>query len=36
MKDRFLRNIKNLLEHKEENNIYKPVRVNNSWSNNYI
>ena len=35
IKDRILRDIKNLFEHEEEN-YYKPVRVNNSWSNNYI
>ena len=34
MKDRMLSNIKNLFEHEEEN-YYKPVRVNNFWSNNY-
>ena len=32
-----LRNIKNLFEYeKEEQNHYKPVRVNNFWSKNYI
>ena len=37
MKDIVLRNIKNLFEYeKEEENYYKPVRVNNFWSNNYI
>ena len=37
IKDRVLRNIKNLFEHeKEEENYYKPVRVSNFWSNNYI
>ena len=36
MKDRILRDIKNLFEHKEEKNYYKPVRVNNFWSSNYI
>ena len=37
MKYRILRDIKNLFEHeKEEENCYKPVRVNNFWSNNYI
>ena len=37
IKDRILRNIKNLFEHeKEEENYYKPVRVSNFWSNNYI
>ena len=30
-----LRDIKNLLEHEEET-YYKPVRVNNFWSNNDI
>ena len=37
VKDIVLRNIKNLFEYeKEEENYYKPVRVNNFWSNNYI
>ena len=37
IKDRVLRNIKNLFEHeKEEENYYKPVRVSNFWSNSYI
>ena len=37
IKDRILKNIKNLFEHEvEEENYYKPVRVNNFWSNNYI
>ena len=37
IKDIVLRNIKNLFEYeKEEENYYKPVRVNNFWSNNYI
>ena len=37
IKDRILRDIKNLFEHeKEEENYYKPVRVSNFWSNNYI
>ena len=36
IKDIVLRNIKNLFEYeKEEENFYKPVRVNNFWSNNY-
>ena len=36
IKDIVLRNIKNIFEHeKEEENYYKPVRVNNFWSNNY-
>ena len=35
--DRILRDIKNLFEYeKEEENYYKPVRVSNFWSNNYI
>ena len=37
IKDRMLRDVKNLFEHeKEEKNYYKPVRVNNFWSNNCI
>ena len=37
IKDMVLRNIKNIFEYeKEEENYYKPVRVNNIWSNNYI
>ena len=37
IKDRILRDIKNLFQHKErEENYYKPVRVSNFWSNNYI
>ena len=37
IKDRMLRDIKNLFEHeKEEENYYEPVRVSNFWSNNYI
>ena len=35
IKDRIRRDIKTVFEHKEEN-YYKPVRVNNFWSNNYI
>ena len=32
-----IRNIKNLFEYeREEENYYKPVRVNNFWSNSYI
>ena len=34
-KDRILRNIKNLFEHEEEENYYKPVRVSHFWSKNY-
>ena len=36
IKDRILRDIKNLFEHKEEENDYKPVRLNNFWSKNRI
>ena len=36
IKDRSLRDIKNLFEHEEEENYYKPVRVSNCWNNNYI
>ena len=37
IKDRILRDIKNLFEHeKEEEKYYKPVRVSNIWSSNYI
>ena len=35
IKDRILRDIKNFSEHEEEENYYKPVRVNNFWSHNY-
>ena len=35
IKDIVLRNIKNLFEFEKEENYYKPVRVNNFWSNNY-
>ena len=36
IKDTVLRNIKNLFEYeKEEENYYKPVRVNHFWSNSY-
>ena len=35
IKDGILLDIKNLFEHEEEN-YYKPIRVNNFWSNNYI
>ena len=35
IKNRILRDIKNLFE-QEEKNYYKPVRVNNFWSNNCI
>ena len=36
IKDRNLRDIKNLFEHEEEESYYKPVRVNTFWCNNYI
>ena len=36
IKDRILIDIKNLFEHGEWKNYYKPVRVSNFWSNNYI
>ena len=37
IKDRILREIKNLFKHEEqEENYYEPVRVNNFWSKNYI
>ena len=35
IKNRVIRDIRNLFEHKEEN-CYKPVRVGNFWRNNYI
>ena len=35
IKDRILKDIKNLFEHEQENS-YKPVRVSNFWSNDYI
>ena len=35
IKDRILIDITNLFEHENEN-YYKPVRLNNFWSNNYI
>ena len=34
-KDRSLRDIENFFEHEDEN-YYKPVKVINFWSNNYI
>ena len=34
IKDRIIRDTRNLFEHEED--YYKPVRVGNSWSNNYI
>ena len=35
LKDRILRDMKNLFE-LEEQNYYKPIRVNNFWSNKFI
>ena len=35
IKDRVIRDIRNLFEHEEED-YYKPVTVGNFWSNNYI
>ena len=35
VKDRIIRDIRILFEHEEKENYYKPVRVNNFWSNNY-
>ena len=35
-KNRILRDITNVFEHKEEENYYKPVGVKNFWSNNFI
>ena len=36
IKDRILRDFKNFFEHEEAENYYKPVRLSNFWSNNYI
>ena len=37
IKDRIRRDIKSLFEHGEkQENYYRPVRVTNFWSNNYI
>ena len=36
IKDRILRDIKNIFELEEEKTYYKPVKVSNFWSNNYI
>ena len=36
IKDRIIRDIINLSEHEEEERNYKPVRVGNFCSNNYI
>ena len=36
IKDRILRDIRNLFKHREEKKYYKPVRVGNGLSNDYI
>ena len=36
IKDRMLRDIRNLSEYEEEESYYKPVRVSNFWSSNCI
>ena len=36
IKNRILTDTKNIFEYEEEENYYKPVRVSNFWSNNYI
>ena len=36
IKDKIIRDTQNLFEHKEEENYYKPVRVSNFRSSNYI
>ena len=36
IENRILRDIKSLFEHEDEENYYKPVRVSNFWSNDYI
>ena len=36
IQDRILRDLRNLFENEEEENYYKPVRLSNVWSNNYI
>ena len=35
IKDRVIRGIRNLFEHEEEENYYKPAGVANCWSNSY-
>ena len=35
VKHRIVKDVRNLFEHEEED-YYKPVRVNKFWSNNYI
>ena len=34
--ERILGNITNIFEYEQEENYYKPLRVSNFWSNNYI
>ena len=36
IKDRVIRDIRNLFEHGEGEHFYKPARVGNFWSNSYI
>ena len=36
IKDRIIRDIRNLFQHEEKKNYYKPVRVAIFWSSNYI
>ena len=36
IKDIILRDIRNLFENQEQKNYYKPVRVSNFWSDNYV
>ena len=36
IKNRILKDIKNLFEHEEEENYYKSARVSNFWNNNRI
>ena len=35
IKDRIIKDIRNLFEHEEEQNSFKPVKVGNFYSNNY-
>ena len=36
VKDITLKDIRNIFENEEENYYYKPAKVSNSWSNNYV
>ena len=36
IKNRIMKDIRNLFKHKEGKNYYKPVRVGNFWSNNSL